>query len=405
MIKSLLVAVLCLTFTSISAQGGGLLLYEVGSPGIGNAYAGQSAISEDASTAYLNPAAMGQVEDQTVLIGLQGVLTTIDYLGDNGETADAGGITPMFGFYWIKHLNEKWSIGTTVNIPMGSGFNYGEDWDGRYYVESALLAVTNIAPTVSYNFSEKFSLGAAINLYLGLLEEELALKSINPLNRTDGQAKLSGLNFNVGFQLGLHFRPNDYTALGLTYRYQSKIEFKGNADITNWIGQNGDQVTSLPFSTEMIIPHGLNLSLARQMGSLELLMDVGYTDWSSFVNQPIVLNDDIDAALHRNWKDTYRVGVGVNKKMKNNFTGRLGFSYDSDPIRKNEMSPDMPVGEAFRFAAGFSKKTEKNNSYSIGVTYLLSEGQNIDLSSPLQGDLKGSYDNLGLIAIGLSYGF
>lgn len=401
----MLLLILLGTGLSVTAQGGGLLLYEVGTSAIGNAYAGQSALTEDASSAYLNPAAMGQVEGESFLIGAQGIFTTIDYLGDNGNTAEGGGLTPTVGFYWVKKLSEKVSFGATINIPLGSGFNYGKDWDGRYYAESALLAVTNIAPSFSYNVSESFSVGATMNMYLGLLEEELALKPLNPFNGTDGQATLSGMNFNMGFQLGLHYHPNENTALGLMYRYKSAINLDGDADIEGYVGQDEGEITTLPFSTEMLIPHGLNLGWTQRFNNTQFLMDLGYTNWAAFEGQPIVLNESFEGDLHRNWQNTYRIGLGINQNIKTDLIGRVGFSYDSDPIRPDEMSPDMPVGEAYRVALGITKKTKKDNSISLSWCMVISEGQNIDLSNSAQGDLKGSYSKLGLNTIGLSYGF
>jgi long-subunit fatty acid transport protein len=54
---------------TLLAQGGGLAVYEVGTPNVGEAYAGQAAVASDASTAFLNPAGMTRLNGTQFLAG------------------------------------------------------------------------------------------------------------------------------------------------------------------------------------------------------------------------------------------------------------------------------------------------------------------------------------------------
>ena len=64
------VGVLIMIFVG-NAWGGGLGVYEMGTPDTGTAIAARAALGEHASTAMLNPAAMTRLEGSQLLLGLQ----------------------------------------------------------------------------------------------------------------------------------------------------------------------------------------------------------------------------------------------------------------------------------------------------------------------------------------------
>jgi len=393
-------------FQFVKAQQGGLLLYEVSTPNVGNAYAGQSAVTNDASTAYLNPAGITEVEGTSWLIGVEGVFSKIQYNSNiTNDVINAGSPMPSFGAYWIQHLNNKWTLGATLNAPMGTGFDYGDDWEGRYYVQNGTIAVINFAPTIAYRLSDKLSLGAAINLYAGIISENIALKDLSLKNPQDGQAKLNGSSFNAGFQFGIHFRPAEDTKIGLMYRYMANLNFDGNADVNDYVFNN-QVITSLGFSTEMKIPHGLNLGLSQRFGKLETLFDVGFTNWKSFKEQPIALEGiGGDLAFDREWKNTYRVGIGFNYNVTDILTVRAGYSYDSNPTVEAFRSPDTPVSSASRIGAGGNLKVSEKLDIGLNYSIAIAGKENIEQESVLQGDVDGTYNPVILNTIALSFGF
>lgn len=80
----LLLAILSLLLIVPAAWGGGLILYELGTPDLGTASAGRAAMAADASTAAFNPAGMTRLERSQMLPAFQGlyglgVKSTIDF--------------------------------------------------------------------------------------------------------------------------------------------------------------------------------------------------------------------------------------------------------------------------------------------------------------------------------------
>ncbi|QZE15741.1 outer membrane protein transport protein [Halosquirtibacter laminarini] len=401
----LLVLGLLLLSGNLFAQQGGLLLYEVGTPNIGNANAGQGAVSHDASTVYFNPAAMTEVENQGWLIGIQAMIPRFNYHSETSSSSDdnAGGFTPALGVYWMKHINTQWSVGATLNFPMGSALDYGTDWDGKYYLTEATLVVVNIAPAVAYKLNDQWSFGFGLNLYLGMLSEKMMIPRVISGSQ-DADAEMDGTSFNVGFQLGVHYRMNEKTTLGLTYRYKSDIDFSGDADVNNF-NRGGITQTSVPFSTEMVIPHGINLSLSQYMGDFELLFDVGYTNWKSFDYQPIILQEEYSVEMNRDWQDTYRIGIGTNYFINDQWTARAGVSYDTSPVEDQYRTPDLPLCEIWRFGVGGTKKLGEKMNLSLSYNFMYGPDNKIDQTSPIRGDLVGEYDPTNVHTIAISLGF
>lgn len=394
----------------LQAQGGGLVLYEVATPNIGNAYAGQSAVAHDASTAYLNPAAITEVEDgKNWLIGLEGIKSQINWVSDdpNQSSIDAGATSPSFGLYYVKRINDKWHIGATINAPIGFSFDYGDDWEGRYNTQNAFIAVVNVAPTVAYRFNDKLSAGLAVNLYGGLLKENIALKSVlSPGHPDDGTVTASGSSFSAGFQLGFHYRPAPGTSIGLMYRMKSNINFSGDADVDGYF-LNNEKVESLPFKTDMLIPHGLNLGLSQYLNSsIELLIDFGWAAQSEFKSQPIYIGvNENEAAIDREFQNTFRIGVGGNYFLNEKYTFRAGYSYDSSPA-KDVHTVDMPVGAAHRLGLGVNLQTKGKLNLGLNYCYMHSPSIPVSQSIPVSANnLNGTFDPVSLNTLAITFGF
>ncbi len=62
-------------YAGFVAQAGGFALIEQGASGMGTAYAGASAVSNDASTVWFNPAGMTQIEGRQTSFALH-ILST-----------------------------------------------------------------------------------------------------------------------------------------------------------------------------------------------------------------------------------------------------------------------------------------------------------------------------------------
>ena len=137
------------------AQASGFALIEVNASGQGNAYAGASAHTNDASTVFFNPAGMMLLQSEQIVVASHLIAPQSDFKNDGSSAAAALGGGPLTGeeddggfnafvpnFYWVKTLENEMKFGLGVNTPFGLAVRYDDDWLGRYHaVESDLKTV------------------------------------------------------------------------------------------------------------------------------------------------------------------------------------------------------------------------------------------------------------------------
>ena len=112
---------------ALLAQGGGVAVYEVGTPNVGEAYAGQAAVAGDASTAFLNPAGMTRLNGTQFLAGSQLDLLSAHFTGHTTGSersgANVGGTFLVPSLYLTRTINTPLSLGFSLNSPFGLGLD------------------------------------------------------------------------------------------------------------------------------------------------------------------------------------------------------------------------------------------------------------------------------------------
>ncbi|MHC4964392.1 MAG: OmpP1/FadL family transporter, partial [Planctomycetota bacterium] len=79
------------------------------------------------------------------------------------------------------------------------------------------------------------------------------------------------------------------------------------------------------------------------------------------------------ADIDRGWEDTWRVGVGFEWDFTEDWKLRSGFSFDSSPVDDDELLPDIPVGDQYRFSVGLQKDFGEGKVLGFSYTMLYSD--------------------------------
>ena len=149
---------------------------------MGRAFAGKSAMSEDASTIFFNPAGMTRLQGPEATAGVHLLLPRADMEnrgststdrrhrpvtqpiggGDGGNPYDP---TPVPNAYFAYPLmNRDLWVGLGVSAPFGLANKYNADWFGRYNSIETELLTLNIAPSVAYKVLDWVSIGGGIDI-------------------------------------------------------------------------------------------------------------------------------------------------------------------------------------------------------------------------------------------------
>ena len=221
---------LCAFLLPRPASSGGIALYEIGIRETGSAAAGWASRADDASTLFTNPAGMTRLEKSEFLSGGMGLYTGLRFSPDSrttttGTRGDTSQWLPSGNLYYVHSLSKDLKVGVGVLGYFGLSLDYGDNWVGRYYVQSATLQGLTIQPSVAYKVTDRLSFGAGLNMMNGTLEQKVAINNIAP-RMMDGQLKISDNTWGYGANLGVLYELNKKTRFGLNYLSEVKLDFK-----------------------------------------------------------------------------------------------------------------------------------------------------------------------------------
>ena len=405
----LMSAVAALAFAGcLAAQGGGVAVYEVGTPNIGEAYAGQAAVSGDASTVFLNPAGMTQLSGTQFLVGGQLDLLSATFNARPGGSSPAGGAFVVPSIYVTKDIGSRFSVGFSMNTPFGLGLSYADGWDGRYLVERIQLAVAEASPAVAYRVNRWLSLGAGLSLERASISQSTAVPNLFEPARGDGAIDLQLHGWSEGFHAGALFNAGSHTRIGLTYR--SEVDFSLNGSVTARNIGSTMMAALRPVSSSgvpLALPQGGNLSVYRNVNEkLAVLADVGWTNWRRFGREEQKLADGSTVVTDRHWRDTWRVGAGLRWNANRRTMVHTGVSYDSSPVSSLNRTPDLPVDRQWRFSAGITRDLKPGVLVAISCSYAdLGAARIENALAPGTGRVSGQYSGARLPVISVSFLF
>lgn len=425
-------SILCL---SQFASAGGFGLIEHGASGLGNAYAGASAVSADSSTVWFNPAGMSEITGRDVAVALH-VLRTDTIFTDEGtalgpalgstdvsgpETANPGTLALLPNFYYVAPVNNRWKYGLSIGVPFGSSTEYDPDWRGRYTSIESGINVVDINPALSYKISDKVSIGFGISLQQ--LSAELsnavdsgavclgAIDSLNPSYtaadcfneqlvpgnvETDSFAEVTGDSTGFGFNLGALFLPTDSVKIGVSYRHTVDHTLDGDADFTVnpalralLDGNTNDSqaatsalLTDTPASAEVTLPATFSVSGAWQFNEkLELLSDLTWTGWSTFDELRVEFDNPVqgDNVSLQEWEDVLRFSAGVNYQYSPKTILRAGYAFDEEAIPgPDRRTARIPGNDRTWLSLGLGYRVSERFSYDIGYAHLFLDQTPID---------------------------
>ena len=263
--KSLFLCLIALVMP-VTAHAVGYALTEQSASGLGNAFAGMAARSDDPSTQYYNPATMVFMKKGTQLSVVGNVIVphvTLDNASARNTTTgfgnisvsgngggNAGVVAAIPNFYLKTDLGDSVALGVGVTTPFGLSTKYNDGWVGRYIALESKVETINVNPAAAWKVNERFSVGGGVSV------QYMRAKLTNAIDSgaicvslgascggagnvaTDSSVKLEGDDISVGFNLGTVFKPDEQTTLGVAYRSKIQQNLKGTATFTR--SQDGD---------------------------------------------------------------------------------------------------------------------------------------------------------------------
>ena len=411
---------LTLVMTCISSQAfaAGFYIQEQSVSGLGNAFAGQTAMPRDASIIYFNPAGMTYLDGRQGNVGVH-LLAPYSDVDNTGTTPVVGGIPlggdtdnpydiePVPNLHYSHQLNDKWWAGISVTAPFGLKNEYDENWFARFDSISSDLMTINVQPSLALKVNDKLSLGGGVDVQY----VDAELKSARYLGggpTLEGVSTLQGDDISFGYNFGFMYQATEATRLGIHYRSQVNHKLDGRIILEGTAADAND-----PGKANLNLPEILSLSAVHDLNDKWTVM--GGLTWFGWSNYERITAITDAGALRQdqaqNYKNTLAVNIGADYKYSDAWTFRGGVQYDPTPTQDGFRSTRTPDGDRIWLSGGATYNVNDKWSWDFAGTYIHVSEEDIDLSrntppaatvSNIDAENNG---HVGIFAIGLNYKF
>ncbi len=419
----------------------GFALIEQSASGMGNAFAGAAASSDDASYQYFNPAsisfvggtrvsgALHVISPDATLEGASARVVTLGNVPYSGGGSGDPGVTGFVpNFYYVRDIDPRLKFGLGVNAPFGLATEYDSGWIGRYHAVESDMQTVNINPVLSYKPNQRFSVAGGVSIqYVKVLLSNaidsssicLGLQASGTLPAgtctayglatpgkasTDSFVENKGDGWGYGFNLGLMWTPVPSTTLGLAYRSEvehslsGKADFQRSSEFNNLLSAIGSTLlTDTKITSDTTMPATASFSVSHQMTpSVRLLADVTWTGWSSFEQLVIDFANPLQAngVTTESWENTMRYSVGANWQVRPDLKLRVGVAYDETPVPSAaRRTPRIPDGNRTWLAIGAGYAHDRRLTLDLGYSHLFVADVAIDntTENSVTHNLTGTY--------------
>lgn len=413
-----------------AAQASGFALDEQGAAGMGNAWAGAAAVTDDASAVFHNPAALIRVQGpQLVAAGnyldfsarfhatgsdtwlvdrATGTVGTSSMLGtptgeirpvggSGGSDGGRGGVVP--GFFYAQPLSRDLVLGVGVYAPFGSETRFDANWAGRYTAIDTVLTGLNISPSLAWRISPQLSLGLGLNATLVDAEAskaldfryeasiaEMALGQAIPV--IDGKATLKGDGWGWGANLGLLYQLEGGGSLAASFRSAMTPKAKGDyrvdipplySELAAGLGLSLE--SEIQSATAKVkLPWRLQLAADLPLSpTWSLQADLTRTGWKRFDELRAVISNTPDQVQVQNWRDTTRLGLGTTWRQSDSVDWKFGLAWDQTPVRSAQWRhPSTPDADRLWLTTGLSWRPSKAGKLDVGLAYVRMDDAAVD---------------------------
>lgn len=429
------------------AQAAGFQLKENSVKANGRAAAGSGAVAGDASVVINNPAAMTLFEQNAVQADLFAIdlsfeidATGTDAFGlplQGGDGGDAGGVEPVPALSAVFPVGDTGlTLGAAVSAPYGLKTEYDRDWIGRYHAVESDVRIVDLTLAMSLDVTDRFSVGAgliyesgdvtlsnAVDFGSAVCRPSAATGGLPPPfclpiggnaygpQQNDGFAEVQGDDTGIGWTAGIHWRPTDNFAIGLSHRSEIDLELEGDADFDVpanvvpilGVGAPGQYVDT-DVTAKLTTPSITTLSVAWQVNdTFALMADVSATDWHS------LHTIDIDYASPQpttselyDWEDSMFYSIGAEWALSEAFTLRAGLAYDETPVPDETRAPRLPDNDRNWYSVGLTWAPSDALDVSASYTRIQIDDPELDVESTsdshLAGDAEGYANVFGVSA-------
>lgn len=349
---------------------------------LGGAY---TAISDDGSATYYNPAGIANPKKAGVVLGFAYVTSNlsiqgkpIPLLAPSAMTAAVRGKIPFGGI-----LKDRIAVGIGMYLPIWAVARIrGRKLEEPFFpLFNDQMNRSVFLPTIAVSILDGLSVGFGLNVFTAVHGQVKGVEGATRGIETEISEKLTTV---VSWQAGVHFRPTSSLRLGFCFRQEFDLPF--TSPISTSI-QGNDLKLELALRT-IYTPPEFALGVAYQvLSSLLWSLDVRYSLWSRYPSAYINVKAQLPIELFGNklqadilpsipepqFSNTVAVHTGGEYTARLlptlNLLLRLGYSFENTPLPEQSGRTNMVDGNkhTVSLGLGLSSKHFPNHPISLDL--------------------------------------
>lgn len=358
-----------------------------------------------ASSMFYNPGALSMMKNKyDFSFGASFIMAKVVFQKDatDYQAKTDNPIGTPFYFYGAGKITDKLVVGLGVYTPFGSSTTWDDDWAGQMLIQNISLSAIYYQLTASYQINEKIGIGAGFIYATGKVKLNKAL----PYNNSE--VNLEGNTSNIGFNVGVYFKPNDKLSFGIDYRSKIIMEMRdGDATFTVPSALSSNLPKDNKFDADLPMPANLDFGLAYNVNEkLTLAVEVNWVMWSTYDSLIFTFKESgdlLNSDNPREYKDSWIIRIGGQYKLNDKLTLRAGGYYDPTPTNEKYFNPETISLNTTGLTLGLSYQPIENLSIDLSYLHLFGqEGEKAYEPDNFSGKYK---TQTSIPGIGISYSF
>lgn len=420
-----------------AARAAGFELKEQSAIAQGSSYAGAGARSDDASMMYYNPASIARLKGMRLSVGAAAIVPTGTLVGGTATTgallggrtyggivgSNSGVNAVVPNLFATAEIAEGLVAGLAITSPFGLATKYPTNSIARYYALTSDLRNVNIGPTLAWQMTPEWSVGAGLNIEMAdaHLSNAVdfgavgALKGLGALGylpgAKDGIGTVKGRDTALGWNIGVQYQPQPGSTIGFAYRSAMYHKLSGTLNYQNVPGLLAAAFPNVSATAKLPEPGAASLSLAQDIGAWRALGSITFTSWSQFKTLAVYTGSTLATSTPENFKDTIALAVGAEYRLNEQITLRGGTMFDPTPVQNVYRTPRIADNDRIWLSIGFTWNATERLAISGAYSRLFAANSTVKLSDAgpgtpnfLKGNLNASY-NLGIDIVSAQVGY
>ncbi|MFV0438299.1 MAG: OmpP1/FadL family transporter [Desulfopila sp.] len=367
---------------------------------LGPALTGLSAMANDATTAFSGPAGITRLDTpqlvlQTSLAYTRSKFTVDEATTTGGDGEDDTSLLAIPGLFYVNPLTDRLSVGLSINVPSGIGYDYGNGWAGRYHTTRTQLTFFAGSAVAAYRLTDKLSVAAGP--YMMYLDSETESRVNNLLPRAgDGRVKLSESGADIGYVISMLYEFSDSTRIGATYHSELQPDLDGTPSFHNIdplyrkILAAADLLgttVKVDFTVPAIAQAGFYTEFADNWS---ITGDLLWLDMSEFGVTQLKVQPDSIAAKSR-YRDMWIMNVGLRYSYAPEHAVSVGGIYGTSPVKDSKRNIARPLDRLVGGGIGLEMPVY-DHPCRFNLNYFdLGDGDVKAKGDPFTGDFSGSF--------------